>query len=155
MWTAISNIFGGGAVKKGIEYLDSLHTSDTEEIKAQNEAKVNLIGALSPHNATMRAIAFMFCGAFILSFLLVLGAVMAAWWNGELVKHLNDGSLELPLLMAITSLMSSFKIHWAVMTIVSFFFAGGAYSWGQDKKREREVAREREHVKSKAGRPGE
>ena len=69
----LSTIFGSGkVVEKGLDLIDSFHTSDTEMIEAKANAKVQLLQAYAPFKIAQRYLALLFSITFISSFLLVL-----------------------------------------------------------------------------------
>lgn len=106
-----ATIFGAkDIVSKGFDLIDSFHTSDTEMIEAKTDAKVKLMGAYAPFKIAQRYLALMFTATFILSFLLVLGLTMA-----------GIGDVE-----AVRTVLAEFYIGEIMLTIVFFYFGGGA-----------------------------
>jgi hypothetical protein len=154
MLSVIKTILGSGdVVSKGMDLIDSMHTSDEEAIKAKTKAKTDLLSAYAPFKIAQRVLAIMFVSVFLSCFLLALGAVLLAWYQGTLV--VTDGSVNPVLVQAIIALMGAFKIHWAVITIVGFYFGGGAFEGYQEKKQKRaEAEREAEKARDQGGRPG-
>lgn len=107
----LGNIFGTGqVVEKGIELIDSFHTSETELIETKTKAKVELIQAYAPFKVAQRYLALMFGFTFIGSFLLVLGMV------------LKDGGG----ITAVKTVLAEFYIGEIMLTIILFYFGGGA-----------------------------
>ena len=61
MFALLGKIFGSEKViQSGIELIDSLHTSTTEEIAAKTKAKTDLLTAYAPFKLAQRVIAFSF-----------------------------------------------------------------------------------------------
>ena len=64
----LSTILGADdVIKKGIDLIDSLHTSKEEEIQAKNEAKLKLLEAYHPYKVAQRYLALMFTSVFVLT----------------------------------------------------------------------------------------
>lgn len=105
----LSDIFGAGdVVSKGIDLIDSMHTSTAEEIEVKTKAKVDLIQAYSPYKLAQRYIAFAFLANFILSF----WAVVGLWaFSGDV-----DGFL---------AIVNKFWMGEIMATIVAFYYGGG------------------------------
>lgn len=105
-----STIFGSGdVISKGLDLIDSFHTSDTEMIEAKTNAKTSLLQAYAPFKIAQRYLAVMFSVTFIFSFLLVLGMTIAG--IGEINK--------------IKVVLSEFYIGEIMLTIIVFYFGGG------------------------------
>lgn len=117
----LSKIFGtGDVIEKGFDLIDKLHTSDAEEaelrikeIEAKNKAKTDLLASYAPFKLAQRFLAIMFGLTFIGSFLLVLGMTLA----GIEAQSLND----------VRAVIAEFSIGWIMLTIVGFYFGGGAF----------------------------
>lgn len=137
----LANIFGtGDVVEKGIDLIDSFHTSDTEAIEARTKAKTDLLAAYAPFKIAQRVLAIMFGSVFLLCFLICLGAVLIALSQGATVIA-DDGSIQIPTVIAISALMGAFKLPWIMGTIVLFYFGGGAFEGVQARKAERDKIR--------------
>ena len=64
----LSTILGADdVIKKGIDLIDSLHTSKEEEIQAKNEAKLKLLEAYHPYKVAQRYLALMFTSVIVLT----------------------------------------------------------------------------------------
>lgn len=108
----LATIFGTGkVVEKGIELIDSLHTSDTEMIEAKTAAKVNLMKAYAPFKVAQRYLALLFSVTFIASYIMILYFTIA-----DHVLDIDD----------IKAVLSEFYIGEIMMTIIFFYFGGGA-----------------------------
>jgi len=116
----LSNILGSGdVISKGIELIDSMHTSKTEEIEAKTKAKTDLLTAYSPFKVAQRYLALIFSFTFVGSYIMVL---LLFFKTGEVTE--------------VEEIISAFKIDWIMLTIVGFYFGGGAFEGilGQKKK---------------------
>ncbi|MGJ8660681.1 MAG: hypothetical protein ACSHXL_01460 [Bacteroidota bacterium] len=112
MITLLSKIFGSGdVIAKGLDLIDSMHTSDEEQIKANAQAKVDLLRSYAPFKLAQRYLAVMFTVTFLLSFVLVLGMTLSGKGNTEDVKII----------------LSEFYIGEIMISIVLFYFGGGAF----------------------------
>lgn len=110
MFSVLSKIFGtGDVISKGMDLIDSMHTSDEEKIEANAKAKVDLMKAYAPFKVAQRYLAVMFTINFILAF----WATVGLWYFDKDMKGFVD-------------IMSSFNIGWIMLTIVGFYFGGGA-----------------------------
>jgi len=108
----LSTIFGGGdVIKAGVDLIDSLHTSDEEEIQAKSKAKTDLLSAYAPFKVAQRYLALMFCGTFVLSFILVLVLTLAG--VGDIAS--------------VNVVLAEFYIGEITLMIVAFYFGGGAF----------------------------
>lgn len=106
----LATIFGSGdVVSKGMDLIDSFHTSDTEMIEAKTDAKTKLLQAYAPFKIAQRYLALMFTVTFLLSFILVLGMTLA-----------GEGDID-----AVKKVLSEFYIGEIMLTIVVFYFGGG------------------------------
>jgi hypothetical protein len=110
MFNVLSKIFGtGDVISKGMDLIDSMHTSDEEKIEANAKAKVDLMKAYAPFKVAQRYLAVMFSINFILAF----WATVGLWYFDKDMKGFVD-------------IMSEFNIGWIMLTIVGFYFGGGA-----------------------------
>lgn len=134
----LANIFGSGkVVEKGLDLIDSVHTSDTEAIEAKTKSKTKLLEAYAPFKIAQRVLAIMFTTTFLLCFVICLAAVLIALSQGATVMN-DGGGVQLPTVTAITALMGAFKLPWIMLTIVGFYFGGGAFEGFQERKAERD-----------------
>ena len=106
----LSKLFGSGdVVKEGFKLIDSFHTSDTELIEAKTKSKTDLLTAYHPFKLAQRYLALIFTVNFVLSF----------WFAVYLWSMGKD-------LQGFIDLMLSFNTGWIMLTIVGFYFGGGA-----------------------------
>jgi len=106
----ISKILGtGDIVSKGMELIDSMHTSKEEELAAKSKAKTDLMTAYAPFKVAQRYLALIFSFTFVGSFILVLGLTLA-----------GKGDIE-----SIKAVLSEFYIGPIMLAIISFYFGGG------------------------------
>ena len=105
----LNNIFGSGdVISKGIDLIDSFHTSDTEMIEARTTAKVELMQSYAPFKNAQRILATLFAVTYISTYILVI--IMT--FRGENVD-------------AVKGILQEFQIDWIMLTIVMFYFGGG------------------------------
>ena len=108
----LATIFGSGdVIANGIKLIDDMHTSKEEEIAAKNKAKVDLMGAYAPFKVGQRYLAMMFTVTYLLSFFICLVMVLTA----ESFTKVD-----------VTNLLGEFYIGEIMLTIIAFYFAGGA-----------------------------
>ncbi len=119
MMGVISKIFGSGKViEEGFKLIDSIHTSDVEEIQAKTDSKVRLIEAYQPYKLAQRYLALMFSAVFLFCFFLVLAMTM-----------MNKGDLT-----EVRAVVSEFWIGEIMTLIIGFYFGGGfKESWDRGK----------------------
>lgn len=111
MLGVLKAIFGSGEViKEGFQLIDDMHTSDEERIEARADNKVRILQAYEPFKLAQRLLAVMFTITFLFSFLLVLGMTLSGQGNPEAVKQI----------------LAEFWIGEIMLTIVLFYFGGGA-----------------------------
>ena len=110
MLAILGKILGSGdVVLKGMELIDSLHTSTEEELQAKAKAKTDLLTAYQPYKLAQRYLALMFASTFLSSFLLILCMTLAG---------IGDTT-------AIKGVLNEFYIGEIMLTIVVFYFGGG------------------------------
>ena len=110
MLSILAKILGSGdVVSKGMELIDSLHTSTEEELEAKAKAKTDLLTAYQTFKLAQRYLALMFASTFLFSFFLVLTLTLAG--VGKTVE--------------IKAILSEFYIGEIMLTIVVFYFGGG------------------------------
>lgn len=107
----INNILGSGdVIGKGLDLIDSFHTSETEAIEAKTKAKTELLASYAPFKLAQRYLALIFSVTFVFSYLLVL------------LLSLRDTDIT-----EVQQIITAFKIDWIMLTIVGFYFGGGAF----------------------------
>ena len=105
----LNTIFGSGdVISKGMDLIDSFHTSDTEMIEAKTKAKTDLMTAYAPFKIAQRYLATMFAVTYIASYVLVI------------VMMFLDKDVA-----AVKGILSEFQIDWIMLSIVMFYFGGG------------------------------
>lgn len=115
----ISNILGSGdVISKGLDLIDSMHTSKTEEIEAKTKAKTDLLTAYSPFKVAQRYLALIFGFTFVGSYIMVL----ILFFLGRDIAEVQE-------------IINAFKIDWIMLTIVGFYFGGGAFEGIMGKKK--------------------
>jgi len=116
----ISNILGSGdVISKGLDLIDSMHTSKTEEIEAKTKAKTDLLTAYSPFKIAQRYLALIFGFTFVSSYIMVLGL----FFLGRDISEVQE-------------IIAAFKIDWIMLTIVAFYFGGGAFEGANKAKKQ-------------------
>ena len=114
----LNTILGSGdVITKGLGLIDSLHTSDTELIEAKTKAKTDLLTSYAPFKVAQRYLALIFGFTFVGSYLMVL----VLFFMGRDIA-------------AIQEIISAFKSDWIMLTIVGFYFGGGAFEGIANKK---------------------
>ena len=114
----LKTIFGSGdVISKGLDLIDSIHTSTEEEIVAKTKAKTDLLGAYAPFKIAQRYLAVMFAITFLSCFALVLGMSLYGKGDVETVKQI----------------LGDFYIGEIMLTIVLFYFGGGAFEGAAEK----------------------
>tara|TARA_B100001057_G_C22159298_1_gene684981 strand:- start:55 stop:417 length:363 start_codon:yes stop_codon:yes gene_type:complete len=107
----LSTILGSGdVISKGLGLIDDMHTSKEEEIVAKTKAKTDLLASYAPFKVAQRYLALIFGITFVGSYLMVLALFF-------LEKDIAP----------VQELISAFKIDWIMLTIVGFYFGGGAF----------------------------
>mgnify|MGYP000390958832 CR=1 FL=1 len=112
MMGILSKIFGSGEViSKGLELIDSFHTSDVEAIEAKTNAKKELLTAYAPFKLAQRYLALMFTFTFLGSFVGVLVASLTGYADVDIIRQV----------------ISEFYIGEIMLCIVGFYFSGGFF----------------------------
>lgn len=110
MLGVLASILGNGdVIKKGMDLIDDVHTSDAEMEQVKAQAKIDTMKAYAPFKVAQRYLALMFCGSFLVSFVLVLVMTLFGEPNIDSVKQVVD----------------DFYIGEIALTIVGFYFGGG------------------------------
>ena len=118
MFQILAKMFGSGdVISKGFDLIDNIHTSTEEEIAAKSKAKTDLLSAYAPFKLAQRYLALMFATAFLVSFVLVLSMTLA-----------GEGDIE-----AVKQVLGDFYIGEIMLTIVMFYFGGGAFEGVAEK----------------------
>jgi len=120
MLGVIGKILGSGdVIKKGMDLIDDMHTSDEEAIAAKSKAKIDLMNAYAPFKIAQRYLALMFGFTFLLTYALVLTMTI-----------LGQGDPD-----AVTKVMDQFSINYAMLIILGFYFGGGAVEGFMEKRK--------------------
>jgi len=120
IFQTIAKILGSDkAISKGIDLIDSMHTSSEEEIAAKAKAKTDLLQAYAPFKVAQRWLALMFGLTFLGSYILVLGMTISGQGDPN----------------AVTKVMEQFSINYAMLIILGFYFGGGAVEGFMEKKK--------------------
>ena len=107
----LSGILGNGdVVGKTLGLIDSFHTSDTELIEAKTKAKIDLLSGYAPFKIAQRYLALIFAVTFVSSYILVMVMVLRGMNADE-----------------VTGVITAFKIDLIMLTIIAFYFGGGAF----------------------------
>ena len=107
----LGNILGNSdVVSKGMDLIDSFHTSETEAIEAKTKAKTDLLTSYSPFKIAQRYLALIFAFTFVGSYVMVL----VLYFMGRDIDAVQD-------------IVETFKINWICLTIIGFYFGGGAF----------------------------
>ena len=116
---ALGKILGSESViKKGMDLIDDMHTSETESIEAKTQAKVALMNSYAPFKVAQRYLALMFGLTYVSCFIIVLAMTL----TGK-----GDPS-------SVSQVMEQFQINYARLLILGFYFGGGAIESFQRKK---------------------
>ena len=120
MFSVISKMLGSGdVISKGLDLIDSMHTSTEEEIKAKADAKSQLLQSYAPFKLAQRDLALMFGLTFLGSYVLVLAMTISGYGDPD----------------AVTKVMDQFSINYAMLIILGFYFGGGAVEGFMEKKK--------------------
>lgn len=114
----LGSLLGGGdVISKGLQLIDSMHTSETEAIEAKTKAKTDLLTSYAPFKVAQRYLALIFGFTFVGSYLMILGL----FFLGRDITEVQE-------------IIAAFKIDWIMLTIVGFYFGGGAFEGVMDKR---------------------
>jgi len=119
MFAVLAKILGSGdVVKRGLDLIDDMHTSDEEAIAAKSKARIDLMSAYAPFKLAQRYIALMFTFTFLICFAITLGMTLA-----------GKGDIE-----GIKAILGDFWIGEIMLLIVGFYFGGGLAESVKTKK---------------------
>lgn len=122
MLPVLMKILGSGnVVEKGMELIDSMHTSTDEEVAAKSKAKTDLLAAYAPFKLAQRWLALMFTVMFL--FIMANGVVGALY-----------GVIEMENVEAAKQFASSMWLGEIMLAIVGFYFGGGLAESVRQKK---------------------
>ena len=110
MLGVLASILGNGEViKKGMDLIDDVHSSDEEMERVKAQAKIATMKAYAPFKVAQRYLALMFTGTFLISFFIVLVMTLMGQANIPEIKQVID----------------DFYVGEAMLTILAFYFGGG------------------------------
>jgi len=110
MLGVLASILGNGdVIKKGMDLIDDVHSSDEEMERLKTETKIQTMQAYAPFKVAQRYLALMFTGTFLASFGLVLVMTLLDKANIPNIKQVID----------------DFYLGEAMLTILAFYFGGG------------------------------
>jgi hypothetical protein len=113
MLAILGKILGSEKViSKGMDLIDSMHTSSEEEIAAKSKAKIDLMNAYAPFKIAQRYLALMFAGMFL--FIMANGVVGALY-----------GVIDMDNVEAAKDFASDMWLGEIMIAIVGFYFGGG------------------------------
>lgn len=119
MIAILGKILGSGdVIKKGMDLIDDMHTSDEEAIAAANKAKVDLLNSYAPFKVAQRYLALMFGGTYLSVFVIVMGMTL-----------IGEGDID-----SVKAVMGDFYIGEIMFAIVAFYFGGGAFEGVMEKR---------------------
>lgn len=110
MLGVLTSILGNSdVIKKGMDLIDDVHSSDEEMERLKAETKIQTMQAYAPFKVAQRYLALMFTGTFLASFGLVLVMTLMGKANIPQIKQVID----------------DFYLGEAMLTILAFYFGGG------------------------------
>ena len=122
MLGVLASILGNGEViKKGMDLIDDVHSSDEEMERVKAQAKIDTMKAYAPFKVAQRYLALMFTGTFLISFFIVLVMTLMGQANIPEIKQVID----------------DFYVGEAMLTILAFYFGGGMLEGVVGKVREK------------------
>lgn len=107
----LSQILGSGdVVSKGLDLIDSFHTSETELIETKTASKQKLLESYAPFKLAQRYLALIFGFTFVGSYILVL----VLYFLGKDIS-------------AVQEIIDTFQISTIMLVIIAFYFSGGVF----------------------------
>jgi len=120
MLGVLSSILGNAdVIKKGMDLIDDVHTSDEEMERTKAQTKIETLKAYQPFKVAQRVLAFSFAGTYLLCFAIVLGMTLSGHGDPD----------------QVTTVMDQFSINYAMLLILGFYFGGGAVEGLMDKRK--------------------
>ena len=120
MFGVLAQILGSkDVIKKGLDLVDDMHTSDEESMRAVTEQKVAIMNAYAPFKVAQRYLALMFTFTFLSSFVLTLAMTL-----------MGKGDVD-----AVKDILGDFYIGEIMLAIVAFYFSGGMVEGILEKKK--------------------
>ena len=104
---ALGKILGSETViKKGMDLIDDMHTSETESIEAKTQAKVALMNSYAPFKVAQRYLALMFGLTYVSCFIIVLAMTLTGKGDPSAVSQVMEHTNSLRLLWLASLLLS-------------------------------------------------
>ncbi len=120
MIAVLGKILGSDKViSKGLDLIDSFHTSTEEEVAAKSKAKTDLLQAYQPFKLAQRYLALMFGLTYLSVFVIVMSMTLAGKGDIDSVK----------------AVMGDFYIGEIMFAIIAFYFGGGAFEGIMEKRK--------------------
>ena len=118
----IGKILGSGdVISKGIDLIDSMHTSTEEEIAAKTKAKTDLLGAYAPFKLAQRYLALMFTAMFVF---IMANGVLGSLYGVVPLENVEEAK----------RFANEMWLGEIMITIVGFYFGGGVVESIKGKK---------------------
>ena len=112
----LGSILGSGdVISKGMDLIDDAWETDAEVRESKTQAKIDLMKAYAPFKVAQRWLAILFAVNFFAGFWMVM--VMTLMGKVTNVEQVFD-------------VLEQFKIGWAMITILTFYFGGGLVESG-------------------------
>lgn len=109
----LGKILGSGdVISKGMDLIDSMHTSTEEEIAAKTKAKTDLLGAYAPFKLAQRYLALMFTAMFIF---IMANGVLGALYGIVPIENVEEAK----------KFANEMWLGEIMLTIVGFYYSGG------------------------------
>ena len=118
----IGKILGSGdVISKGMDLIDSMHTSTEEEIAAKTKAKTDLLGAYAPFKLAQRYLALMFTAMFVF---IMANGVLGSLYGVVPLENVEEAK----------RFANEMWLGEIMITIVGFYFGGGVVESIKGKK---------------------
>lgn len=117
----VAKLLGSGdVISKGMDLIDSMHTSTEEEIQAKSKAKTDLLAAYAPFKIAQRYLALMFSGVFVF---IMLNGVLGALYGIIDMENVNEAK----------KFANEMWLGEIMLAIVGFYFGGGLFESAKKK----------------------
>lgn len=117
----LAKILGSGdVISKGLDLIDSMHTSTEEEIVAKNKAKIDLLQAYAPFKLAQRWLALMFTTVFVF---IMLNGVLGALYGVIDMQNVEEAK----------KFANEMWLGEIMLAIVGFYFGGGLFESASKK----------------------
>lgn len=118
----IGKILGSGdVISKGMDLIDSMHTSTEEEIAAKTKAKVDIMNAYAPFKLAQRYLALMFTAVFVF---IMINGVLGSLYGVVPLENVEEAK----------RFANEMWLGEIMLTIVGFYFGGGVVESIKGKK---------------------